>query len=93
MNDTCQKSLSYIGPDKKVLFFVTLFLSLTVRNKGRKKKKKKQWLANILLRFSVIEEHRSLCVTSSFFISQAEKLKADKCSHSSVYRISFVSLI
>ena len=39
VNDTCQKSLSYIGPDKKVLFFVTLFLSLIVRNKGRKKKK------------------------------------------------------
>ena len=64
-----------------------LFLGLTVyfaSNKERKEeRKKKLWLVNILLRFSVlilfffvslIEEKRSLCLTfSEFFISH--KLK------------------
>ena len=61
-----------------------LFLGLTVyfaSNKERKEERKKQWLANILLRFSVlilfffvslIEEKRSLTF-SEFFISH--KLK------------------
>ena len=55
----------------------TLFLGLTVyftSNKEIKEERKKQWLVNILLRFSMIEENRSLCVTSSFFIPR--KLKS-----------------
>ena len=59
-----------------------LFLGLTVIShliKKERKKEKKQWLVNILLRFSVlilfffvslIEGKRSLCLTfSEFFIS------------------------
>ena len=91
-----------------------LFLGLTVyfaSNKERKEEIKKQWLVNILLRFSVliifffvssIEENRSLCLTfSEFFISHKLKNLGQTApaktvlfsSHSSVYRISFVSLI
>ena len=49
------------------------FCTIPKSNKERKEERKKQWLVNVLFRFSVIDENRCLCLTSSFFVSHMLK--------------------